>query len=297
MAHSTALTGSGLVSIALVIRSRDGPRFVFHYPAHPDTKTSRRTALYGTELDESDAEDETLQADGADLEDGALAGKVQNLDMSEVAEKRDHVGHIQGDDHYDTKHGEHVVPWERLFDFHTTDLESILTPSKVYHKKKFELSLDPLYFVSYPMHVHPHGLWNKKKPKRGKQAKGVEGDMAGSGRKKSDLGHGDRKERSASATWVENTSENEDDHGGMTMFNIVFILNVAKDEADERIFMIYEHVIKKLNKAMKHAQATANYVWKESEMILSMKEKAREDSTHTSQPLWNHTLMHLKGDL
>ncbi len=41
---------------------------------------------------------------------------------------------------------------------------------------------------------------------------------------------------------------------------------------------MHEHVIKKLNKAMKHAQATANYVWKESEMILLMKEKAREES-------------------
>jgi hypothetical protein len=63
----------------------------------------------------------------------------------------------------------------------------------------------------------------------------------------------------------------------MTMFNVVFILSVAKDEADERIAEVYEHVIKKFNKALKHAQASSNYVWKESEMILGMKEKAREE--------------------
>ncbi|CAL3963838.1 hypothetical protein PZA11_001338 [Diplocarpon coronariae] len=268
----------GLISIALVIRSRDGPRFVFHYPAHPNTKTPRRRGLYGTELDESSSEDDSQPPDSSDLDDGGLANlssKVQSLDMGEVTEKRDHVGPLERDDHYDNQNGEHVVPWERLFDFHTTDLESILTPSKAYHKKKFELSLDPLYFVSYPMHVHPNGSWDKKKQKRPRKSKGPDIDTGASG--KARPAKPEAKDKSGSETPAENTSENGDDHGGMTMFNVVFILNVPKDEADELIHTIYEHVIKKLNKAMKHAQATANYVWKESEMILLMKEKAREE--------------------
>jgi hypothetical protein len=62
----------------------------------------------------------------------------------------------------------------------------------------------------------------------------------------------------------------------MTMFNVVFVLNLPKHDADGRI-LIYEHVIKKFNKALKHAQAQENFVWKQSEMILSMKEKAREE--------------------
>jgi hypothetical protein len=36
-------------------------------------------------------------------------------------------------------------------------------------------------------------------------------------------------------------------------------------------------VVKKFNKALNHAQASCDYVWKESEMILAMKERARED--------------------
>ena len=70
MAYPTAAMESGLIAIALVIRSRDGPRFVFHYPPHPNTKTSRRRGLYGTELDESDSEDDTPQVDNSDLDDG-----------------------------------------------------------------------------------------------------------------------------------------------------------------------------------------------------------------------------------
>ncbi|KAK2626832.1 hypothetical protein QTJ16_004007 [Diplocarpon rosae] len=288
MAYPTALMECGLISIALVIRSRDGPRFVFHYPAHPNTKTSRRRGLYGTELDGGGSEDDTQPTDGSDLDDGGLANissKVQGLDMGEMTEKRDHVEPLERNDHYDNKNGEHIVPWERLFDFYTTDLESILTPSKAYYKKKFELSLDPLYFVSYPMHVHPNGSWNKKKLKRQKKPKGADADAVASGNTRS--AKAEAKDKSGSETPAENTSENGDDHGGMTMFNVVFILNVPKDEADERIYTIYEHVIKKINKAMRHAQATANYVWKESEMILLMKEKAREESTW----LWTEILL------
>ena len=82
---------------------------------------------------------------------------------------------------------------------------------------------------------------------------------------------------SGKAKTDDGNSEDGNDHGGMTMFNAVFVLNVPKDEEDDRILDIYEYVIKKFNKVLKHAQAQSNYVWKESEMILSMKEKAREE--------------------
>jgi hypothetical protein len=59
---------------------------------------------------------------------------------------------------------------------------------------------------------------------------------------------------------------------------VVFMVNVAREEEDARVQEVYEHVVKKFNKALNHAQASDNYVWKESEMILGMKDKAREES-------------------
>ncbi|KAL2067028.1 hypothetical protein VTL71DRAFT_1452 [Oculimacula yallundae] len=291
MAYPSASMESGLIAIALVIRSRDGPRFVFHYPPHPDTNPSRRRGLYGTELVESDSEDDTHHPEGSDLDDGNHpVHRFQKLDLSDsMTDLKDHVEHQEkGDGHYDNPSGEHVVPWEHLFDFHTTDLESILTPSKAYHKKRFELSLDPLYFVSCPMHVRPDGSWNKKKPKKARRPKEADKDTVVSG--KTRPAQGDSKGSPETVASAETVSEDGDDHGGMTMFNVVFILNVAKDEADERIDIIYDHVIKKLNKALKHGQASANYVWKESEMILLMKEKAREERRPMTW-LWNEILL------
>jgi hypothetical protein len=157
MASPAGTTHSGLIAAALIIRSRDGPRFVFHYPAWPTAEVSKEKILYGTEFDEGTSDDEHEskdQSDDSDLEDGgySVLQAVYKIDLNDKKKaKQNHVEEVEGDEHYDTSNGEHVVPWEHLFDFSTTDLESILTPSRAYHKKKFELSLDPLYFISYPM--------------------------------------------------------------------------------------------------------------------------------------------------
>jgi hypothetical protein len=282
MATASGTTNSGLVAAALIIRSRDGPRFVFHYPARPTTEVSKEKILYGTEFDEGTSDDEHEckdQSDDSDLEDGgySVLQAVYKINLNDKKKaKQNHVEEVEGDEHYDTSNGEHVVPWEHLFDFSTTDLESILTPSRAYHKKKFELSLDPLYFISYPMHIREDGLWKKKKAKKLKKLKKDESEAeTGPGETKSVEVAKDAESSKTGAT--DNNSEDGDDHGGMTMFNVVFILNVPKDGADDRIAEVYEHIVKKLNKALNHAQASSNYVWKESEMILSMKEKAREE--------------------
>lgn len=278
------MTDSGLIAIGLVIRSGAGPRFVFHHPPHPTDQASQREARFGTELDLSDEDDldrDVEDSDGSEPEDGGnqLNQSVGKLNLGDRRKQR-HVGPIPGDDHYDASSGEQIVPWEYLGEFATTDLEMILTPSRPFHKKKFELSLDPLYFVSYPMHIREDGLWKKKRLKKVKKAK----------KEISDAGSGDgkmaEKKSEKPDKEVQDDSDDVDNNGEMTMFNIVFVLNLPKDEADERI-LIYEPVIKKFNKALKHAQAQDGFVWRQSEMILAMKEKAREERMFTS--LWKIT--------
>lgn len=256
---STEARNTGLVAIALIIRSRDGPRFVFHYPAHPTAAPTTKTSLWGTDLDDT----KITAAEDTDSED----------EESELEERNSSFiySDLGSDEHTNTPDGRHVVPWETLLEFPTTDLESILTPSRSYNKKRFELTLDPLYFISYPIHIRDDGLWKKKKPKKNKKAKKQDPTT--------DTPNGDTKEcvDSKPSTNDDNKSEEGDDHGGMTMFNIVFILKLSKQDAPERAEEMYEHIIKKFNKALHLAQASSNYVWKESEMILTMKEKAREE--------------------
>jgi hypothetical protein len=279
---------SGLIAVALIIRSRDGPRFVYHYPPRPSTKATDRDVLWGTDLHNGNLTNASLpnhDSDDSDLEERqnlALKTRLSNLDLKGTADKYDkgkkkshHVDieELEGDDHFEASSGEHVVPWEHLFEFHTNDLESILTPSRAYHKKKFDLSLDPLHFVSYPMHIREDGLWKKKKIKKSKKPSRSTDSL-----EKTSVDSSSKTE--VAKHIIDNESEDGDDHGGMTMFNVVFIMDIGKEGADTRVNEMYDHIVKKFNKALKHAQASSDYVWKESEMILSMKEKAREESKY-----------------
>lgn len=277
MASQTISMSSGLIAIALVVRSAPGPRFVFHYPPHPTEQASKRAERYGTELDISDEDDEDDYGDSDESEPEERGFRLNRtvemltLDEKKSRKKLRHVGPLEGDDHYDAPNGEQIVPWERLGEFSTTDLEMILTPSRAFHKKKFEMTLDPLYFVSYPMHIREDGLWKKKRPKKAKKTK-----KDGSGAASEDGKSAEKSKKEEAEKDGQAHSDDANDAGDMTMYNVVFILNLPKHEEDGRV-LIYEHVIKKFSKALKHAQAQDSFVWKESEMILMMKEKAREE--------------------
>ena len=268
MANARDITHPGLSAIALVIRAREGPRFVFHYPPSPSGKAVVREARFGTELDTEPIS--PVQEDGEDSDDsfgedgycqpvfpenGHRAGP---LGSSRSSKGGGHV--VEEREHYTDAKGENVAPWDHLWEFPTSDLESILTPSRAFHKRKFELSLDPVNFLTYPIHIREDGVWKKKKVKKNRKKK--EGDDV------------ERKENEVE----KDVEKEEEDEGGMTMFNVVFMMNVPKEEEDARVQEVYEHIVKKFNKALNHAQSSDNYVWKESEMILLMKDKSREES-------------------
>src|SRR5436190_653933 len=158
---------SSLLGVALIIRSKDGPRFVFHYPPRLVSKESQERPRYGTELAPTtpDSSDEELSSDEDDLEDDIYcthSGKSNPRHMTSVWDS---------DEHYDSADGVQIVPWEHLDAFSTKDLASILSPAKAFHKKCFELTLDPLRFVTYPMHVRDDGQWKKKKKRKFKRGK------------------------------------------------------------------------------------------------------------------------------
>ncbi|KAL5349399.1 Nitrogen permease regulator 3 [Pseudogymnoascus australis] len=290
---------SSLLGVALIVRSKDGPRFIFHYP--PRLKPNERTIRppYGTELDPTAPEDaDDLEPDEDDELDDRDYSLYNSLEGLGLGKKSRHVNPWEGDDHFELPDGQHMVPWEYLDAFHTKDLASILTPARAFHKRCFELTLDPLTFVTYPMHIREDGRWKKKKrEKRSRRRKEEEGiqengsiteDMviSESPAEASGLEDEARKVRLPKGTSF--TSDDTND-GGMTMFNLVFIMNPKTTEAPMRVSDMFEHVAKDINKALRYAQNYSNYVWKESERILNLKEKAREERRPMST-LWDTIL-------
>lgn len=292
MVKATELTVPGLVGIAFILRSREGPQFVYHYPPQPTGEVSKSHSLYGTEFDspkvvgtadipkygpddESDFEIDDEEPENPPTKLSPLEA-LAKLDLNDTLQKEESHGAaditLEDDYHHITTDGEHIVPWEQLLDFPTIDLGSILTPSRAYSKQMFDLKLDPFHFVSYPVHIREDGLWVKKKTKKTKKKKSA--DTEASGETKATDGTEDATGNRAG----ESSRISEDGDESMTMFNVVFILRVPRGEAHARVDEMFEHVAKKFNKALVHAQGSSNYVWNEAQLIMAMKEKAKEKS-------------------
>jgi len=268
----SSVNSDNFLAVALVInRSRDGPAFVFHYPAQVQHNATDTGA-------------------GADLEDILLERLVQPANHNTSVANEQLPRQWDRDEHIVTDSGAQIVPWEHVAGFPARDLAGMLTPARPYHKTLFQLSLDPLYCVSYPIHVPENGKWKKQK----KSAKGNDGDKASTVTDD----HAVSNEADLSSAKLSDNSKDKDSkkdgdedekRSSMTMFNLVFILRPKTHEVKELVDSLYVNVVKKANKAYKYSQQQSDFIWKESKRILAAKDKAREEQRKMSS-LWKEIL-------
>ncbi|KAL2756164.1 hypothetical protein ACRALDRAFT_2104736 [Sodiomyces alcalophilus JCM 7366] len=277
---------TNLLAVALVInRSRDGPNFVFHYPPQvrpPHNQPGQ--SQYGLPVETRDSDDTILES---------LDQPVSSFDNTvDASSSADHTH--AWDDHRFTETGTQIVPWEHVAGFPTKDLASILTPGRAYHKKLFQLSLDPLYCVSCPIHVPESGVWKKRKKKKPDKAKSVRTEDGGTATSDIDLSRlfthsSSNGAEGSQAEQKDKGDEVDDKRASMTMFNLVFILHPRKHQAKELIATLYLNIIRKISKAYKYSQQSSDFVWKESKRITALKEKGREERWKTGR-LWTEIL-------
>lgn len=250
----SCVNDENFVAVALVInRSRDGPAFVFHYPSHVPALTN------GHE-----------KSDVIDVED-ILFEQIATPSAAENAPEPAEDGSVR-DDHYTTEAGVQVVPWEHVAGFPARDLAYILTPARPYHKKIFQLSLDPLLCISYPIHVPENGKWKKTKKANKEMDDNIAPDEPNPPPTSKTESNPER------AKDGKRDESDEDKRSSMTMFNLVFFLDPKRHEAKELVDSLFSNIVKKVNKAYQYSQQHSEFVWKESKRILAAKEKAREDS-------------------
>lgn len=254
----SCVNDENVIAVALVInRSRDGPAFVFHYPSH--------VPALSNSLEKSEA---------IDVEDILF----ERLSQPVGAEAAPDLAENQGvrDDHHMTESGIQVVPWEHVAGFPARDLAGILTPARPYHKKLFQLSLDPLLCVSYPIHVPENGKWKKtKKANKAKANKELDEGIAPD--EPNPLPTIKTEPCKENAKEGKKDEADEEKRSSMTMFNLVFFLNPKKHETKELVDSLYSNIVKKVNKAYQYSQQHSEFVWKESKRILAAKDRARED--------------------
>lgn len=364
-----------LVGIILIVRSRAGPRFVFHYPPNPlsenglrpagkGRRTSRTKSGQGSKSNDSSSSDESGLTSDEDEEENqshmAGSGMSTTRRMSSFGLDDHHHHHYHWAPHAPvaaspmaggsgvgagvessqqrpgslgsgrtlfrkwgpnsdveedpgtasdrpedgaSAGGPFSPPWESLLGLPADVWEKLLSPSRSWHKRRFEVGINDLAFVGWPVFVREDGTWRKRRRKKTKRRS--EGERGGEG----ESGHhesaddGENVEAMADSTdtlspramsspelkRTSRTGNNKtprassepldgDDKDSMTMFNVVFVLDPPLLEYSIRIREVYDNIIKKFAKALKWEQARTDYVWREAQNISHVKDKAKEKS-------------------
>lgn len=289
MASPVLPDSANFLGVALVInRSRDGPRFVFHYPPRilPVGPRPHRGGLSDDLDHEDEMPDQVVQPS---------LSPPSSLRPKSLERPWDQ------DDHLETDSGSQIIPWEHVAGYPTQDLGSLLTPARIYHEKLFQVSLDRLCYVSYPIYVPENGVWKwtKKKEKTTQQQHRKRTTRARDESREASSKHGDGRGVAAEAPGIATSDmadeaaranapaeDAEEKRSGMTMFNLVFILSPRKCDARELINNLYLNIIRKVNKAYKYSQQRSDFIWQESKRILALKDKGREASKSPGFPWW-----------
>ncbi|KAL4879486.1 nitrogen permease regulator of amino acid transport activity 3-domain-containing protein [Aspergillus karnatakaensis] len=193
------------------------------------------------------------------------------------------------------------VPIESILGLPVDVWEKLLSPSPSWHKRRFEVGINDLAFVGWPVFIREDGGWRKQRRKKKKRKQRAEWEGG-------DIGHNDTADDSQEdggdtiaastetlspvtaknprasvssmrSSKIASESLDSDDKDSMTMFNVVFVMDPPLLEYSMRVREIYDNIIKKFTKALKWEQARTNYVWRESQHILHIKEKAKEKRT------------------
>ena len=335
----SSIPNASLVAILLVTQSSSGTNFVFHYPPNPNIDTPASTQTWGgdatddgrstTSSSTNSSEDELIDDNAAsDAETGIRKSHLDNLDFEGANSESDrrsrsYAGERGGrqssrrmrDDHEDddeedddgAKTQPAGPPWENVFGLKTTFLASLLAPKASMCRTKFELSIDDLVFLGYPVQIRPDGTWKKQRRRRNKVLKSNASELTASihgtftggnghdGDEKNNQGYNDEvlnEEETAAGNDADDehepgddqksdgTEEDKEDGGRMSMFHVVFVLNPPQLEYHTRVQEMYQCVVKKFARALKLEQARTDYVGNEAELVLRMKEKAIQDGRY-----------------
>lgn len=204
------------------------------------------------------------------------------------------------------------LPWETILGFKADFLAGLLAPKASMCKTKFELTIDDVVFLGFPLHVRPDGTWRKKKKRRRDDGDidddevGEDGDVdvereggengdsngllngEGEVEKKEDRGgDGEQNTVSSANDAYDDADDEKDDEegssthdGGMSMFHVVFVLNPPELEYHFRTQEIFDYVIKRFARALKYEQAKDGYVWREAVKISRLRDKAVQEGAY-----------------
>jgi len=279
-----------LLAILFVAQSRagSGAQIVFHYPADPLSDAQLYQDQTANEFDE----DESSSSDDSDDEESSSSTDVDFQIFTKRAQNEgngspDAPSRLsdEDDEFPDTAtsrdDGKWRPSWEPLLGLGEDGLVSLLAPGRAWHKRKFELTINDLTFLGRPVYAREDGLWQKAGRN---QARVHEEESPGRG---SGTAHGSENHEddddddddmaAADARSTQSLRPIEPAKSQLTMFHAVFVMDPPPLEHAIRVKDMYDNVVKKFSKALKWEQARNDYIWRQADLMQSIK------SAHVSQ--------------
>lgn len=122
--------------------------------ASASTRRTTRTLREDGPEDEEDVDDDIQALDSGTTENNNTGTKESKL----------------ADDAPGSGNKNRSPEWEKVLGYPTEALEKLLSPPDNFKKKKFEVSIEDLVFLGYPVFARKDGAWKKKK-RKGKKTK------------------------------------------------------------------------------------------------------------------------------
>ncbi|RHZ85444.1 hypothetical protein Glove_65g69 [Diversispora epigaea] len=255
--------GISLVAILLLTNSSSTrPQFVFHYPKIP----KRRDEF--DELVDSDEEfGDLIENDVINWPYGATGatGEIDSSSFKSHSFKsclRDNTIEDLNSckQSTDNNNGKDIEPNDsinKLFGFETGLLADILCPKT--NSSKFQLSIDNLTIVGQPVFLEKQNTFTdtfKQKEELDEDEELQDQLMKHSNNQLNNNNN------------ISSTISNQD----LTFFHLVFVLEPPELELERQVDNIYKHVITKLTAALEYEQRRSDYVRKEADLILYLRE-------------------------
>ena len=288
-----------LVAIILIIKTRQGVKHIFHYPPNPGQDRPHAKLDYenSSEEDTSSSDDDSY---GSLESDRIQYGGGGGESLRENDDHPDESGSISPEkSHGDDWRIEADKKGKRFLGL-PLGFEHFLCPPSSFHKKRFELTVNQLAFLGWPVFAKENGEWKSKRRSRSARdrtrrmstiSEQTLGDLSrrASVQINEDLeeatgnesvGEGPEHEASKTSEGLDILLEEQEEQAakpnishGLNMFHVVFVLNPPPLEYQLRTDEMYKHVIKKFSKALKWEQAKSNFVLRECEKMKAMKAK------------------------
>jgi nitrogen permease regulator 3-like protein len=273
---SSGNSNPSLLGILLVVQTRTGTgaQVLFHYPPDPlsddesnlpsdPDQTNAVDASSSSESDSESSSDDNLNVPAASAVSGVGDGSVEDRD--DQASSR--LSKVRSNEDW-------TPSWEPLLGIGEEGLVSLLAPGRVWHKRRFELGINDLILLGRPVYARESGAWTRRRRRR-RRNRGKQGleNLDENAAEASEASSEDNLER-ADVEHHDEADPTPDSTGGksqLTMFHVVFVMNPPVLEHHLRVKDMYDNVVRKFSKVLKHEQASHDYVWRQTDIIQNIK--------------------------